>query len=297
MIDVPVKNQHDLCFRTGDVTALGKLLDALRGITPHLRINFTPQGLFLSEFAADGNILIFCRFKAQDFTKYECNGPGFFATSAQMFWKVLSGHNQKDEIQLKYVPGLIHEKTNTEYVTIDIIKQGGFCTSYCVAVYTLASKEMTESQVEHMDYAAIVSLNVFYNFTHSVISEELEGLNGKIEMYVGMNHVMIEMHKDASSKVSRSRLNLLTVAGSQLKLNISVLTKRTIAPDMVKKECWAKHMQEVIKFLELSTSEASIMFYIKKDEYNEKPYPLILEVGVGSIGIVRLHFMPCVEAY
>ena len=300
---IPEKNEHDLYFRMSDLAAFSKLLYAMKEINHVLRINFTPDGLYLSEFAANRNVLLFCSFKASDFIKYECSGPGFIAVNCGHFYKVLQNHHQKDELALTYKCPSANQKKREE-LRFEIIKES--CvrkkeeeddedgtnwhqkSEYTIPIY-VADKEMYESKVENVDLAAIISMNTFHHFVSSIKDIEIDGgdSSGQVNLFVSNEEVTLE--KRAGSLLSQCRLTLLTSKGKQKKRDLS---KRSIAPDSIRKTFWMRHLVETLKFFDISSQDATVVVYIKVDPPN---FPVIFEVSVGAIGQLRIAFSPAEE--
>lgn len=285
-LEIPEKNEHDLYFRMNDLAAFSKLLYALKEVNHILRINFTPAGLFLSEFAANRNILLFCSFKKQNFVEYNCTGPGFFAVNCSAFYKVLQNHHQRDELAFTYLCPSDKQK-NREQLRFEIIKDPTLeqRSEYTIPLY-FADKEMYESAIEQVDMMSIIDLKDFHHFVSSIKDIEIgDGdQGGTLSLYVSNEQVTLERH--SGQLLSECRLTLLTAEGKQNKRN---LLKRFINPETVVKTFFVKHLAEVLKFFDISNQDASVLIYIKVDPPD---FPVIFEVSVGAIGLLRIAFSP-----
>jgi len=286
-LNVPEKNLSDLTCRMGDIASFASMLYAWRPIAKVLRMNFTVEGIFLSELAADGNILLFIFLRSKNFAEYVCDGPGLIAVSTAVLYKILSTHHQHDEARFIYRCGAGQKKKEAETLLIEILNDDENVSKEYMIPLLRTDTKMFESLLEQVNLVARFpseSFNAFINALVSIEIGETEKAQGQIYLYVNENEITVE--KENGSLLKYSRLSLLTAQGVESKRSFG----KRITDTTIKKTFHLAHLAEVKKFFEIKKS--NILIYIKKEP---EQYPTIFEVQIGSLGSLRIFLSPVVN--
>ena len=266
-----------LFFRTGDLTAFSKFVNAFKNTNKNklIRMKYTAEGLIMSELAGRDQIFLYGSFKASSFRIFHCAQPDFFALDAEIFSAILSNHTQKDELQIAYV-----SSKNKSVLQVDILKpkmETQDVYSFTLTVFETfeAEKEMKECEDEHCAQMVFVPINPFRSFIHTVTHTDVG--SGRMNILVNEERVVIQ-REPVGVLLNRAELTLITGNG------LGAPQVRSIRENTVKKSFAIKYLMEVFKFLE-NCSQEHLVIYIKPGRY-----PLVMELSIGQIGVLRVFF-------
>ena len=282
-IDLGSTNSHALSFRTGDISAIVKMLQASRDIQRVIRFGYNEEGIHMNEISADRNIAIFGTFPSVNFHEYKATGPGIICFHASALLNALGNNSQRDEVSLKYDPNSKKRK----YTMNVSIKRETSSTEISYDI-PLLEGEREMFQWKHnalIKYVVMVKSEVIQSFMCAVINTGGETPGSSVT--ISINENLVEFACKEGYPISQTRLAIITDKGRERGVSIK---KKSISEGTVSKEFYVRLLSQVVKFMNINTNDSVTILMAE-----QKSYPIIFQINIGSLGYIRVALGPKID--
>lgn len=288
-------------LKTGDITAINDLMNALINLVDIVHLRVSPSGVKIMEEGCRGDLFITIDLQAERFLEFKCDKEYLIAFKPEILHTLLNSHNKRDILVLEYKDT---KKTKYDLLVKRYMKDND-CIEECFTMLLLNSEpEVLTAPQLAVDWVLVFKTAIFNSIVTTFSSLENDFIENwvtvtctnkyiRFEMENGfvMNHVrhtLFTSKPDSTDEMvenstRRSQKKRRTSDSTNLLENTEFNDNDDEQDYAVCQQYRLKYLNQILKCF--SVTKGGVFIYITKD------YPIQFEVQVGTIGTLKCTLM------
>lgn len=284
-------------LQTPDVAAVSSLMYAMSGLTKALRLYVSDEGLSISEGVSRDAMHLFAKFRKAQFEEFECEGDCVVCLDPTNVYQCIRGHQQRDILYMRF------DKKTPRQLTIGLLRNGNENnTLECRVALFSCLRQIYTAPPEEVDYFLAFDTSVIIKII-STLFEMRKDFNNRW-VTVDCCRESIVFSKYGSHTIPKIHFELKTAASRDSETEERAIMEkkrkrknkndgdcnlvdsdcsRKVEQKRVKHEYLLEHLHSLQKCFAIH--HGYTLMYIKED------FPLVLEIKVGTLGVLRAVLM------
>lgn len=284
-------------MKTPDVGAMASLMYAMSGLVKALRIYISDEGMSISEGVARDNMFLFVKFRKSQFEEFKNDGECVVCFDPMDMYQCIRGHQQRDVMYWEF------DRKSPKKLTIGLLRNGGDLHTFkcSITLFGCVSQVYT-APPEEVDYVLAFDTGVVVK----IVSTLFEMRKSFDNMWIAIDccKESVTFSKNGGHMMPRVSFQLKTgiVAGDEegddgagekkrRRKNKQDQSGSIIDTDCVRKIEQKRviheyHLMDLHRLQKcFAINHGYVLMYIKED------FPLVLEIKVGTLGVLRAVLM------